>query len=35
MGLIDKDVTPNIKPTEDFVVKVSGLAKEKLCLLNL
>ena len=28
--LTEEDVTPNIQPTEDFVVKVSDLAKEKL-----
>ena len=28
--LVEDDVVPNIHPTEEFIVKVSGLAKEKL-----
>lgn len=28
--LTEDDVVPNIMPTEDFIVKVSGMAKEKL-----
>lgn len=28
--LVEDDVVPNIQPTEEFIVKVSGLAKEKL-----
>ena len=28
--LVEDDVIPNIQPTEDFIVKVSGFAKEKL-----
>ena len=28
--LTEEDVVPNIKPTQDFIIKVTNLAKEKI-----